>query len=49
SVVAVSPKNIPAYREAGADGFGIGSALFKPGVSASEVAAAAAKFLAAME
>ncbi|MBV8763685.1 MAG: 2-dehydro-3-deoxy-6-phosphogalactonate aldolase [Hyphomicrobiales bacterium] len=48
-VGGISPENIPAYREAGADGFGIGSALFKPGVSASEVAAGAAKFVAAME
>src|SRR5260370_1719246 len=37
-VGGITPANIPAYREAGADAFGIGSALFKPGMSVAEVA-----------
>jgi 2-dehydro-3-deoxyphosphogalactonate aldolase len=48
-VGGVAPENIPAYREAGADGFGIGSALFKPGMSVEEVAAAARKFVEVMQ
>ena len=48
-VGGIGPENIPAYREAGADGFGIGSALFKPGMSVGEVAAAAGKFVEAMQ
>ena len=44
-VGGIAPETMPAYREAGADGFGIGSALFKPGMSLKEVAAAAAKFV----
>jgi 2-dehydro-3-deoxyphosphogalactonate aldolase len=48
-VGGIAPENIPAYREAGADGFGIGSALFKPGMSVEEVARAAAKFVEVMQ
>jgi 2-dehydro-3-deoxyphosphogalactonate aldolase len=33
----VSVTNMAEYRAAGADGFGIGSALYKPGMSADEV------------
>lgn len=47
-VGGIAPENIPAYREAGADGFGIGSALFQPGKSVGDVATAAAKFVEAM-
>jgi len=36
-VGGVSVKNIPEYMAAGASGFGIGSALYKPGRSASDV------------
>jgi 2-dehydro-3-deoxyphosphogalactonate aldolase len=39
--------NMDAYRAAGADGFGIGSSLYKPGMSASEVAQKALDFAAA--
>ena len=39
--------NIAAYRAAGADGFGIGSALFKPGMSAGNVRDNAHDFIAA--
>lgn len=46
-VGGVSPANMAAYRAAGASGFGIGSALFKPGMSPAEVGAAAREFVAA--
>ena len=36
-----------AYRGAGANGFGIGSALYKPGMDAAEVAGSAHAFAAA--
>jgi 2-dehydro-3-deoxyphosphogalactonate aldolase len=36
-----------SYRSAGADGFGIGSSLYKPGMSAAEVKRNAIDFLAA--
>jgi 2-dehydro-3-deoxyphosphogalactonate aldolase len=39
--------NIDAYRAAGADGFGIGSSLYKPGMQASEVSRNAMDFMAA--
>jgi len=47
-VGGIGPENMPAYREAGADGFGIGSALFKPGMSVDEVAQAAVRFVEVM-
>ncbi|MBV9113620.1 MAG: 2-dehydro-3-deoxy-6-phosphogalactonate aldolase [Hyphomicrobiales bacterium] len=47
-VGGIGLENIPAYREAGADGFGIGSALFKPGMSVAQVAQAAMKFVERM-
>lgn len=46
-VGGITPQNLPAYRAAGASGFGLGSALYKPGMSASAVAAAAQAFTAA--
>jgi 2-dehydro-3-deoxyphosphogalactonate aldolase len=36
-----------AFRNVGANGFGIGSALFKPGMTAADVAESAAGFEAA--
>ncbi|NBY06306.1 MAG: 2-dehydro-3-deoxy-6-phosphogalactonate aldolase [Betaproteobacteria bacterium] len=36
-VGGIKPDNMGAYRQAGASGFGIGSALFKPGMSVSDV------------
>ncbi|MEC9165454.1 MAG: 2-dehydro-3-deoxy-6-phosphogalactonate aldolase, partial [Pseudomonadota bacterium] len=36
-----------AYRAAGAAGFGLGSALYKPGDAAADVVAKAAAFAAA--
>lgn len=41
AVGGVGPANIPALREAGCSGFGIGSDLYKPGRSAEEVGARA--------
>ena len=46
-VGGITPSNIKAYRDAGADGFGIGSALFKPGRTLAEIADAAQAFVAA--
>ena len=40
-------KSMAAYIAAGANGFGLGSALFKPGMEASVVAANARAFVAA--
>jgi len=44
----VTPGNVAAYHAAGADGFGIGSALYKPGTSRDELAQRAAAFVAAI-
>ncbi len=46
-VGGVTPTNMASYRAAGADGFGIGSALYKPGMQAAEVRSNAQAFLAA--
>lgn len=46
-VGGIAPGTMAAYRDAGADGFGIGSALYKPGMGAASVAAAAQSFAAA--
>lgn len=43
-VGGIAPGNMKEYGEAGADGFGLGSALYKPGDTAAEVAQAAADF-----
>jgi 2-dehydro-3-deoxyphosphogalactonate aldolase len=37
AVGGIGTENMPAYREAGVDGFGIGSSLYKPGMSAGDV------------
>ncbi len=46
-VGGITPDNMAAYRAAGAAGFGIGSALYKPGSTAAQVAAQAQRFAAA--
>jgi 2-dehydro-3-deoxyphosphogalactonate aldolase len=46
-VGGIGVDNMAAYRKAGASGFGIGSALFTPGMTASQVAENAMKFIAA--
>ena len=46
-VGGVTPERIGPYRRAGADGFGIGSALYKPGAGVEAVARAAQAFVRA--
>ena len=46
-VGGITPANMQAWRDAGAAGFGIGSALYKPGKSAAAVREDAKKFIAA--
>ncbi len=46
-VGGVTPETMAPYRQAGAAGFGIGSALFKPGVSLDELSLRAERFVAA--
>lgn len=45
-VGGVSPDTMQPWRDAGAAGFGLGSALYKPGKSAQAVAADAIRFVA---
>ena len=44
----ITPDNIAAYRAASADGFGIGSALYRPGMARDELARRAAALTAAL-
>lgn len=44
-VGGITPERMAAYRAAGAAGFGIGSALYAPGMDAAEVARRAAAFV----
>jgi 2-dehydro-3-deoxyphosphogalactonate aldolase len=46
-VGGVVTANMASYRAAGADGFGIGSSLYKPGMAAAEVKRNALDFVAA--
>ncbi|RZL97705.1 MAG: hypothetical protein EOP73_24145 [Variovorax sp.] len=46
-VGGIAPATMAAWRAAGATGFGIGSALYKPGKSAAAVAEDARAFVAA--
>ena len=48
-VGGVTPDNIATYLKAGANGFGIGSALFKPGMSATQVRHSAEAFVSACQ
>jgi 2-dehydro-3-deoxyphosphogalactonate aldolase len=48
-VGGVTPQAVGPWFEAGADGFGLGSALYKPGQSAAEVGQQARDFVAAVE
>ncbi len=48
-VGGISAQNMASYVEAGADGFGFGSALYAPGDSAERVAAKAASLLQAWD
>ncbi len=47
-VGGIVPDVLADWRKAGAAGFGLGSALYAPGISADEVGARAAKFVAAL-
>jgi 2-dehydro-3-deoxyphosphogalactonate aldolase len=47
-VGGVKPDTMAAYLAAGADGFGLGSALYRPGQSPGEVAAQAQAFVRAL-
>ena len=47
-VGGITPENMQAYLEAGAAGFGIGGALYKPGMTAETVAEKARRFIAAL-
>jgi 2-dehydro-3-deoxyphosphogalactonate aldolase len=49
AVGGAGPENFAQWRAAGADGFGIGSALYKPGMSAAEIGERAAKIVAAYD
>ncbi len=44
-VGGITPANMAPYRQAGAAGFGIGSALYSPGIDANEVARRARAFV----
>jgi 2-dehydro-3-deoxyphosphogalactonate aldolase len=46
-VGGITPDNMASYLAAGASGFGLGSALYRPGDSAARVAEKAAAFVAA--
>ena len=46
-VGGITPQGMAVYRAAGANGFGLGSALYKPGQDAPAVAAQAREFIAA--
>jgi 2-dehydro-3-deoxyphosphogalactonate aldolase len=46
-VGGITPESLPVWWAHGANGFGIGSALFKPGVSLAELAARAQAFVQA--
>ncbi len=48
-VGGVGPENFDIYRKAGASGFGIGSALYKPGISTADIAARAKDLVAAWD
>ena len=48
-VGGITPQNINEYWIAGADGFGLGSALYKPGMTVEQVAQSAAAFRLALQ
>lgn len=48
AVGGITPEGMAPYLEAGANGFGLGGALFKPGLSADEVGARAHAFIDAL-
>lgn len=48
-VGGIKPSTLGGWRAAGAAGFGLGSALYKPGMTAAEIAEKARAFIAAWE
>ncbi|HEY9320413.1 MAG TPA: 2-dehydro-3-deoxy-6-phosphogalactonate aldolase [Achromobacter sp.] len=48
-VGGITPDDLSIYAQAGASGFGLGSALYKPGLSATEVGQNARAFIAAWQ
>ena len=48
AVGGITPEGMAPWRAAGAQGFGLGSALYKPGMAASEVGGRARAFIAAL-
>ena len=48
AVGGVTPDKMAAYLEAGADGFGLGGGLYKPGQNAEQVSAQANAFVSAL-
>jgi 2-dehydro-3-deoxyphosphogalactonate aldolase len=48
-VGGIVPEGMAPWRQAGAAGFGLGSALYKPGMSAGEVGTRARAFVATLE
>ncbi|WP_341208713.1 2-dehydro-3-deoxy-6-phosphogalactonate aldolase [uncultured Sphingomonas sp.] len=49
AVGGIVPENVADWRAAGADGFGLGSNLYRPGKSADAVAAEARRYLSALK
>jgi 2-dehydro-3-deoxyphosphogalactonate aldolase len=49
AVGGVVPDSIAGWKQAGADGFGLGSNLYRPGKAAADVARDAASFVAALQ
>ena len=47
-VGGITPDHVAAYRQAGADGFGLGSVLYRPGATADAVRLAAEQFRQAL-
>ena len=47
AVGGIVPEGMASWRAAGADGFGLGSAIYKPGMSATDVGEAARRFVTA--
>lgn len=48
-VGGIAPETMAVYRQAGASGFGLGSALYSPGLSAADVAQRARAFVQAWQ
>jgi 2-dehydro-3-deoxyphosphogalactonate aldolase len=48
-VGGVDEETLPVWRDAGAEGFGVGSALYKPGATGSQVGAIARRLLKSLQ